>query len=105
MYQELTCIKNRVSPTPSTSGSQWRNGACEIFVKKVKKTLTHLYGNKLFNFQELNTALKRVANAINSRPIYAKGGPTGGADPEYLTTLTPNMLLMARANNKLPQKD
>ena len=87
------------------SGAQFCNCATEAFVKKVKQSITHTYGNKNMNLQELITALKRVASILNSRPIYAKYGPTGGADPDSLTPITPNMLLLGRVNNDMPMKD
>ena len=87
------------------AGSQFRNGASEIFVKKMKRTLIHTYGDKSLNQQELITALKKTANILNSRPIYAMMGPCGGADPDYLQVLTPNMLLLGRANSELPVKN
>ena len=85
-------------------GAQFRNGTCEAFVKKTKRSIEHTYRNKSFTVLELNTAMKRVACVINSRPIYAKGGPKGGADPDYTTVLTSNMLLSGRANQELPPK-
>ena len=57
------------------------------------------------NVQELTTAFKRVANVLNSRPIYAVMGPKGGADPNYLTPITLNMLLLGRCNSDIPMKD
>ena len=52
----------------------------------MKKTLTHTYGDKRLSFHELETALKR------------------GVDPDYLQALTPNMMLLGRANNDVPLK-
>ena len=86
------------------SQGQWRNGATEIFVKKTKRSLLHTYEGKGLNHQELITALKRVANILNSRPVYAVMGPKGGADPCYIQPLTPNMMLIGRSRNNLPAK-
>ena len=76
----------------------------ESFVKKVKKTLTHTYGDKHLSFYELETALKRAACIFNSRPITAVCCRKGGVDPDYLQALTPNMMLLDRANNDVPLK-
>lgn len=89
--------------TPSQG--QWRNGSSEIYVKKLKRSLKHTYGDKGLNLQEFITALKRVSNILNSRPIYAMMGPTGGADPDYIQRLTPNMLLLARSGQDLPMRE
>ena len=51
---------------------------------------------------ELQCSFKVVASILNSRPIYARWGSRGGLDPDYLTALTPNMILTGRANEKLP---
>ena len=85
--------------------AQFRNGACEAFVKKAKRTLKHTYGDKLLNFQEMETALKRAATILNSRPISATSCKKGGTDPDFLTPITPNMLLTSRPNAELPPRD
>ena len=51
---------------------------------------------------ELNTSFKIVSSILNSRPLYARWGPRGGSDVDYLSALTPNMLLIGRANAELP---
>ena len=86
-------------------GAQFRNGSVEVFVKKFKRTLTHKYKNRLMFYLELQTSFKIVASVINSRPIYARYGPRGGDDPDYLSPLTPNMLLTGRANSEVPIRD
>ena len=86
------------------SGCQFRNGAAESFVKKVKKTLSHTYGDKQLTFHELETAMKRAACILNSRPVSAICCRKGGVDPDYITALTPNMMLLGRANNDVPLK-
>ena len=40
-----------------------------------------------------------------ARPIYARWGNRGGDDPDYLSPLTPNMLLTGRANTSLPLRN
>jgi len=87
------------------SGAQFRNGATESYVKKVKRSLIHTYGERNLNQQEFTTAIKRVACVLNSRPIYAMMGPKGGADPDYLCGLTPNMLITGRTHTDVPSKE
>ena len=86
------------------SGSQWRNGAAEAFIKKVKRSLLINYGDKMLTAHELNTAFKRVAAILNSRPVAALASSKGGVDPDYITPLTPNMMLLGRANTDIPLK-
>ena len=87
------------------SGCQFRNGAAEAFVKKTKRTLAHTYGGKSLNFHEMETALKRAASILNSRPVSAICCRKGGVDPDFITALTPNMLLLGRANCDAPFKN
>ena len=84
------------------AGSQFRNGAVEVFVRKFKRTLKHRFAGKLMFLLELETGFKIVASILNSRPIYARWGPRGGCDPDFLSALTPNMLLTGRANTEVP---
>ena len=85
--------------------AQFRNGAVEIFVKKFKRTLEHKFNNRKMRLLEMETALKMVASVVKSRPISARYGPKGGCDPDFLTPLTPNMLLTGRANTEIPVRD
>ena len=85
--------------------SQCRNGAVESVVKKFKRTLVHKFGSKQMFMLELQTCFKVVASILNSRPIYARWGNRGGDDPDYLSPLTPNMLLTGRANTSLPLRN
>ena len=87
------------------ANGQFRNGAVEIYVKKFKRSLKHTYNDKNLNLQEFNTALKRIANILNSRPVYAMLGPTGGSDPDFIQRLTPNMMLLGRSDSGLPLRD
>ena len=87
------------------SGCQFRNGAAESFVKKTKRTLAHTYGGKSLTFHELETALKRAASILNSRPMSAICCRKGGVDPDFITALTPNMMLLGRANCDAPLKN
>ena len=85
--------------------AQFRNGAVEIFVKKFKRTFEHLFKGKVMRLLEMQAAVKIVASVTNSRPISAWYGPKGGDDPDYLTAITPNMLLTGRANTEIPVRD
>ena len=53
----------------------------------------------------MEAALKIVASVANSRPVSARYGPKGGDDPDYLTAITPNMLLTGRANTEVPIRE
>ena len=78
------------------AGAQWRNGATEAFVKKFKLSFYHLYKGTRFNFSELNCAIKRIANILNDRPVSAQRSSSYNSDIDFLTPLTPNMLLTGR---------
>ena len=86
-------------------GSQFRNGAVEVFVKKFKRYLKHKFAGRQMFMLELQTSFKIVASILNSRPIYARWGNRGSDDPDYLTPLTPNMLLTGRANTQVPVRE
>ena len=100
---QITQTKTAWHFTPA--GAQFRNGSVEIFVKKFKRTLQHKFKNRMMGLLELHTALKVVASVTNSRPLSARYGPKGGCDPDYLTPLTPNMMLTGRANTAIPIRD
>ena len=51
---------------------------------------------------ELQCCFKIVASILNSRPLYARWGSRGGNDPDFLSPLTPNMILTGRANTEIP---
>ena len=86
-------------------GSQFRNGAVEVFVRKFKRTLEHKVSKRLMFMLELQTSFKIVASILNSRPIYARWGNRGLCDPDFLSALTPNMLLTGRVNSEVPVRD
>ena len=87
------------------AGSQFRNGAVECFVKKFKRSLKHKFAEREMFLLELQASFKIIASILNSRPIYARWGNRGGDDPDYLTPLTPHMLLTGRANTQIPVRD
>ena len=87
------------------SGAQWRNGAIEAQVKRFKRSL-ELYLKSSLNYAELQSAFKRIASVLNSRPISARYGPRHtDCDPDYLELITPNMLLTARTGVDLPMRE
>ena len=79
------------------------NGAAEAFFKTVKRT-SGLYGGEMITAHELNTAIKRVAAILYSRPVAALVGSKGGEDTDFITPLTPNMMLLGRVNTDIPLK-
>jgi len=75
----------------------WQNGCTESLIKSVKKSLTVVIGEQALTFSEMQTVLFEVASLINERPIGRH--PTMVDDGVYLS---PNDLLLARSNNKIP---
>ena len=86
------------------AGGQWRNGSAEAFVKKFKRSFSHLYQNTRLNYSELNCAIKRIANVLNDRPVSAQRTRSFSADEDFLAPLTPNMLITGR-NQSTPPRD
>ena len=77
--------KGQTSWTFCPSGSQWRNGAVESFVKRFKMSLV-LYQHSGLSYAELQTAFKKIASVLNSRPVSARYGPRhADSDPDYLS--------------------
>ena len=76
------------------AGGQWRNGAAEAFVKTFKLSFNHLYRETRFNYAELECAVKRVANILNDRPVSVQRTKCNAQDEDFLSSLTPNMLLL-----------
>ena len=75
----------------------------EAFVKKIKLSFYHLYKETKLNYAELNCAIKRIANVLNHRPISVQRTKTDAPDEDFLTPLTPNMLLTGRCKNHPPR--
>ena len=84
------------------AGGQWRNGAAESFVKKFKRSFYHLYHETKFNFAELESAVKRIANILNHRPISVQRTKSDAQDEDFLSPLTPNMLVTGRSSDNAP---
>ena len=84
------------------AGAQWRNGAVEIFVKKFKKSFDILYGKTRLNFAEMACALKRISSVLNDRPLSVQKSTKQYPDVDFLTPITPNMILTGRADRRPP---
>ena len=84
------------------AGAQWRNGAVEIFVKKFKKSFEILYGKTRMNFAEMACALKRISNVLNDRPLSVQKSTLGYPDADFLSPITPNMLITGRSGSRAP---
>ena len=78
------------------AGGQWRNGVAEAFVKKFKLSFHHLYKETHFNYAELNSAVKRISNILNDRPVSVQRTKSDAQDNDFLRPLTPNMLITGR---------
>ena len=76
--------------------SPHRNGAAEAAVKIVKRALSNLGGNGEFTWGELQTFLFMASNLANERPI----GARSQAQEDCVEYVTPNSLLLGRANPK-----
>ena len=87
------------------AGAQWRNGATEAFVKKFKKSFRHMYQNTQLNYAELNCAIKRIANILNNRPVSVQRSKSFSPDEDFLSPLTPNMLITGRNCSNPPVDD
>ena len=85
------------------AGGQWRNGATESFVKKFKHSFFHLYKETRMNYAELLCAVKRISNILNHRPISVQRTKTDAHDEDFLSPLTPNMLVTGRSASGPPK--
>ena len=86
----------------SPAGGQWRNGAAEAFVKKFKHSFYHLYQDSKLSYAELQCAVKRIANILNHRPVSVQRTRTDAQDSDFLSPLTPNMLITGRTDSGPP---
>ena len=87
------------------SGAQWRNGAVEAQVKRLKKSL-EIYTHTGLSYAEFQSLLKKITSVLNSRPISARYGPRHTeSDPDFLELITPNMLLTGRSGIDLPVRE
>ena len=84
------------------AGAQWRNGAVEIFVKKFKASFQLLYSKTRLNYAEMACAVKRISCILNDRPLSVQKLTKPYPDTDFLTPITPNMLLTGRSGNRAP---
>ena len=104
---DFDCVAERSSSQGTNwdftpAGAQWRNGAVEIFVKKFKKSFELLYAKTRLNYAEMSCAVKRIACVLNDRPLSVQKCVNPYPDPDFLSPITPNMLLTGRSNNRAP---
>ena len=85
------------------AGGQWRNGAAEAFVKKFKHSFYHMYKDSRLNYAELLCAVKRIANVLNHRPVSVQRTRSDSVDEDFLSPLTPNMLITGRSGSSPPK--
>ena len=84
------------------AGAQWHNGAVEIFVKNFKKSFVLLYNNTRLNFAEMFCAVKHISCILNDRPLSIQKSIKAYPDADFLTPITPNILLTGRSGNLDP---
>jgi hypothetical protein len=54
------------------------------------------------NYAELSCAVKRIANVLNERPLAIQKSRVHRPDHDFLTPITPNMLLTGHSGNHPP---
>ncbi|KAL9952883.1 hypothetical protein ACROYT_G040208 [Oculina patagonica] len=79
-------------PSASHMGSVWVR-----VIRSIRKILTALLGQQLVDEEMLRTVMAEVQGILNSRPLTPVSN-----DPKDLEPLTPNHLLLLRANPNLP---
>ena len=79
-------------PYASHMGGVW-----ERVIRSIRKILTALLGQQLVNEEMLRTLMAEVQGILNSRPLTPVSN-----DPNDLEPLTPNHLLLLRANPNMP---
>ena len=82
----------------SPADSPWRQGKVERRSAIIKKHLTHAIGDSRITPLELQTVLMEISDICNERPITAAKPREDGT----YSLVTPNMLLMGRSVNRLP---
>ena len=55
------------------------------------------------NYAELLCAVKRIANILNNRPISEERTKTDEQEEDFLSPLTPNMLITGRSGSVPPK--
>ena len=74
----------------------------KLFVKKFKRSFCLMHQHTKLNFAELNCAITRIANILNDRPVSAQRIRTFSTDKDFLSPLTPNMLITGQNHCSLP---
>ena len=78
-------------------GASHMGGAWERIIRSIRKILRALLGQQLVSDEMLQTLMAEVTGILNSRPLTPVS-----SDPKDLEPLTPNHLLLLRANPNLP---
>ena len=78
-------------------GASHMGGAWERTIRSVRKILRALLGQQLVSDEILRTLMSEVEGILNSRPLTPVS-----SDPKDLEPITPNHLLLLRANPNLP---
>ena len=52
-----------------------------------------MYQNSEFDYAELDCAVKRIANMLNNRPVSVPRTKSYSPDEDFISPLTPNMLV------------
>ena len=84
------------------AGAQWSNGAVETFVKKFKKSFEALYSKARIYFAEIACAVKLISGILNERSLSVQISVKAYANTDFLTPITPNMLLTGKSGNLAP---
>ena len=63
-----------------------------------------MYQNNEFNYAELDCAMKPIANVLKNRPVSAQRTKSYSPDEDFLSPLTPNMLVTGRNGLGPPQE-
>ena len=90
------CLKN-ISWKFNPSYASHMGGEWERVIRSICKILTVLLGQQLVNEEMLRTLMAEVQGILNSRPLTPVSN-----NPKDLELLTPNHLLLLRANPNLP---
>ena len=97
-------VKNSVKQTEfifNTPLASFRNGVTEIYCGITRRALKSAIGNAFLTLHELRIVIKEIQGMLNDRPLSAAGALS---DPSECTGLSPNMLVLGRPSNLLPDE-